>query len=99
MSSALHRVKLSQRTNEILDKVGRDPKTLRQCGLSDSEIKELMGADLEQQKAGVQLREEIRGEYELSNLLEKDEKGTLSKDEEKELNRRMGYFCKFDFLG
>ena len=45
------------------------------------------------------MRNEIRGEYELSNLLEKDEKGILSKEEEKELNRRMGYFCKFEFMG
>ena len=73
----------------------KDPQKLKKMGMTDDEIKELMDANEEIERSGQEVYDSIVDDLEYGGLLNKERKGTLTEEDEKELNRKMKVICTF----
>jgi hypothetical protein len=63
---------VSAEAQDLIHRV-KDKSKLKACGLTQAEIDELYGADNESQVKGMALRSEIKEEYEMQNLMSKEQ--------------------------
>ena len=84
--------------NKILKRVSEVDK-LRAAGLTDDEIQELKGWQLEKENQAEERVAEIENVIEFSRLKRLEEAGLIDEDDQKKLDRQTGVFFTFNFRG